>query len=804
MLFNNRMLKIKLSSTFKKDFNTAKLHELIHKSKLAYILNNWKQYEKDIIKPNELKGNYKPKTLLTKYYNVYKKNDIICVGYKKCDVYETKIGRYFCNGSIGIQSLPRKIRHTLCKGIYIDLDFKNAHPTILHQLCKYYKIKTPYLDDYINNRDDILKYYMDTLKIDKDEAKNMTIRALNGSRQHYEVKNWFSILEEFKTIHDTLANKEEFKNLYDEVKERKEEINKDFYSNVNASLVNRLLCYIENECLKELFNILDNHKCFDYEKDNKIYKICSLIFDGLQPLDNESNRNLLTVDFLSQTSEAIHKKTGFKLDIVIKEFDECLQLPENFETLNKEDNIINDDIEARDFVLKIYGDKYICSNTIKYVRDGNIWTNLKEDVERVVMNDIINCNLQIQSGENLRRYSGFKSNINNCKELIFKTGFRVDNEFINKNLNKSIGYLPFKDCVYSFKDKKTYDYDELDICFTQFINRDFPHDFNKEDYDELLNRVLIPIYPEEEERNFNAYTKARALAGHYTDKKWYSYIGERDSGKGVETSLLRNAFKCFVSTFDSKCLINNKFNNQSSETALSWVVDKKECRIIISNEIKEDAELNGVFIKTLASGGDEMEARKLYSNLQIFTPQFTMFINCNKLPKPTKNSVDCLETLISFNYKSKFVSQEEKINKYKDIDYYKIKDDTIKDLVKEDRIIDAYIWFIINNYENRVKTPPKSILNNISMEKEDEEITLNDYLIENYMTTDSKDDRLHTATIWEDVKGIDYFKNVSKEEVGKKLNVLKIGIYEEKLSIKGKKLGGFKNIKRKTPAPQEE
>ncbi len=141
MLFNNKMLDIKTSSSFKKDFNASKLYEVIHKAKLAYIINNWKTIEKDIIKEDELKGNYKPKTLLTKYYNIYKKDDIISIGYRKCDVYETKIGRYFCNSSIGIQSLPRKIRHTLCKGLYIDLDFKNAHPTIVQQLCKYYKSK---------------------------------------------------------------------------------------------------------------------------------------------------------------------------------------------------------------------------------------------------------------------------------------------------------------------------------------------------------------------------------------------------------------------------------------------------------------------------------------------------------------------------------------------------------------------------------------------------------------------------------------------------------------------------------------
>lgn len=796
MLLNSRMIKIRITNNFKKEFGTSKLYEIINKSSLAYIINNWKQIEKDIISPDELKGNYRPKTLLTKYYNIYKKDDIIAVNYRKCDVYEIKIGRYFCNSSLGIQSLPRKIRHTLCKGLYIDLDFKNAHPTILKQLCEYYKIKTPYLDMYINNRDVILKDFMDTLKIDKNEAKLMIIRALNGSRQFYDVKNWSSILEEFKNIHSTIANMKTLENLYNEVKERKEEIKNKYYDNAEASLLNRILCYFENECLTELYNILDKKNCFDYEREGKIYKVCSLIFDGLQPLDNDKNRKLLNEEYLKYISEEIAKKTGFKLEIAIKDFDECLELPENFEEMNKEDNIINDDIEARDYVLKIYGDKYICSNNNKYVRDGNIWTCQKDDVERVVMNDIINCNLQIQIGDNIKRYSGFKCHINNCKELIYKTGFKVDNNFINKNLDKSIGYLPFRDSVYSFKDRKTYNYDELDICFTQFIDRDFPHNYNEDDYNELIERVLKPIYPDEEERQFNAYTRARALAGYYTDKRWYVYKGERNSGKGVETKLLRSAFKCFISTFDAKCLIHNKHGNQSSETALSWVVDKKECRIIISNEIDNKAELNGNFIKTLASGGDEMEARKLYSNLQIFTPQFTIFINCNDFPQPSKNSKDCLETLITFDYKSKFISAEEKESKYKNVDYFKIADDTIKDFILEDRIIDAYIWYIINHFEKSKKLPPKSILDGREMEKKEEEITLNDYLLANYETTDNKNDKLHTATIKEDICSLDIFKDVSGEEIGKALNRLKIGIYNAKLSIKSVKKGGFSNIRK--------
>ena len=76
-----------------------------------------------------------------------------------------------------------------------------------------------------------------------------------------------------------------------------------------------------------------------------------------------------------------------------------------------------------------------------------------------------------------------------------------------------------------------------------------------------MNKVIIPIYPDEEEQRYNAHIKARALAGCYHDKKWYGYGGSRNSGKGTETGLLRSAFQDFVMEFNAKCLIFQKIGN---------------------------------------------------------------------------------------------------------------------------------------------------------------------------------------------------------------------------------------------------
>ena len=68
-----------------------------------------------------------------------------------------------------------------------------------------------------------------------------------------------------------------------------------------------------------------------------------------------------------------------------------------------------------------------------------------------------------------------------------------------------------------------------------------------------MEKVIIPIYPDEYERNCNAHVKYRALARCYEDKKWYGYSGSRNSRKGTETGILKSAFGDFVLEFEVKC-----------------------------------------------------------------------------------------------------------------------------------------------------------------------------------------------------------------------------------------------------------
>jgi hypothetical protein len=253
---------------------------------------------------------------------------------------------------------------------------------------------------------------------------------------------------------------------------------------------------------------------------------------------------------------------------------------------------------------------------------------------------------------------------------------------------------------------------------------------------------------------------------------------------------MRNSFGDFVLEFNAKCLIFNKFGNQEPAKALSWVVDKKDARIIISNEIDgdDDTKLNGAFIKTLASGGDAMEGRKLYENTISFIPQFTMFLCYNKFYEVVP--ADAKENLEQFEYKSKFVSKDELID---DVPFLKLKDDTIKDFIRQDRIIDAYTLYILDSFTNPRMNTPEVIKNSTEINNGEVEMSVEQYITANFRNSAEGKDRLHTDTIADILKAKGY--KVDAVEAGRLLNRIGVGKYNKNGNIDKCRKRGYDYIK---------
>ena len=75
---------------------------------------------------------------------------LLKITYKK-GVKSNGIGRWYANKGIGIQPLCTCVRHTICNGIWVDIDQVNSHPTIFKHLATKYGLSSPLLDDLVKD-----------------------------------------------------------------------------------------------------------------------------------------------------------------------------------------------------------------------------------------------------------------------------------------------------------------------------------------------------------------------------------------------------------------------------------------------------------------------------------------------------------------------------------------------------------------------------------------------------------------------------------------------------------------------------
>jgi len=165
-----------------------------------------------------------------------------------------------------------------------------------------------------------------------------------------------------------------------------------------------------------------------------------------------------------------------------------------------------------------------------------------------------------------------------------------------------------------------------------------------------------------------------------------------------------------------------------------------------------------------------------------------MFLCYNKFYEVVP--ADAKENLEQFEYKSKFVSKEELIP---NTPFLKLRDDNIKDFIKEDRIIDAYTLYILNAFTNPRMHTPESVKISTSINNGETEITAETFILRNFITTTDSKDRLHT----EDIKDIlnDKGYKIDVREAGRLVNRTGIGKYNDKCNINKVRKGGFEYIK---------
>jgi len=151
---------------------------------------------------------------------------------------------------------------------------------------------------------------------------------------------------------------------------------------------------------------------------------------------------------------------------------------------------------------------------------------------------------------------------------------------------------------------------------------------------------------------------------------------------------------------------------------------------------------------------------------------------------------DATENLEQFEYKSKFVNADELID---GVSFLKLKDDNIKEFIKQDRIIDAYTLYILNAFTNpRMKTPD-NIKFSTEINNGEKELTVEQFIIANFQNSNNDKDRLHTETITGILNSNGY--KINTIETGKLMNRIGIGQYNKNCNIDKTRKAGYDYIK---------
>lgn len=622
-----------------------------------------------------------------------KNNYCIKMDYKPST--NTPKGRLFSEGA-SLQNIWKKFRGILCNGLYIDIDMKNAHPTILLYICKNNNIKCDNLQQYVSNRDFHLHTLSKELTTDNDNIKNLFIKSINSNytinkfgKKSIKSSFFISFDEEMKKIQTEIYKlySKDFDNIPDE--------------NAEGKILNRVLCQNENMLL---------NRVIDYNNNNNINNGV-LCFDGCMIYNDNYDET-----FLKSYLEKLNEITAdYNIKWSIKKFDiEILNTVNNFDTsdlhLIKEANTsFSNTINLATYMMNtILKDKLVCNYGSFWMNDNNLWSNYaKDEIERRLYKIISDQHLYIT----IENDKGEPKTILATKEDSYILKIRraimsmvpIDDNLLNTLNKDTFMKLCFRNGYYDFKEKKFFK--EYNFKTSIIIDIDYTPEYFKEAEEEIYKLVLLSIFGNNQHLiRYYLHKIARSIAGCVGDKKVFLLEGMRNSGKGCLTELLVNAFGKYIRATDANNFVFKKTTTDPAKE-LGWIISHMFSRICLTHEIKtgDNIYLDGNMIKKFSSGGDPIQARLNHKDEIDFKIQSTLWLNCNDFPECKPN--DCLKYMDSFQLKTCFIDDDDntpQINGYT----YLPKNDYVKEILpKRPDIIMAFINMIINAFYDEVEKP---------------------------------------------------------------------------------------------------
>jgi hypothetical protein len=652
---------------------------------------------------------YGTKQHLQKYFKRRENGNRITTIYHFCKDYASySIGRLYADHGLSLVGFSREVRNALAKGLYWDVDMVNCHAVILTQLCRKHGWKCDGLTHYVQNRDDVMNDIMTHYGCSNKDAKNLMIRlmflghpeAWVGDSVCESFTNHLPYIEGLKGELNQIAS-----NVWSAYPEVSGVVSRKKKKTQQAKLSSCLSLVLQSEEHKILMSIDDSLKSQGRSMD-------TFIFDGglVRRLKDETE---LPESILRQCEDDVKHDTNYDIKLVVKELTTTFEINETDNGLVSPDIIIDDLYAAKEFV-KMMGDRMVYTDDTLYVFDETTGLWSKEDTSmRYYINKYENKlkfrQLNLDTGkEKVFNYSGIEKNLNNM--LKFVPTFCMYDDFFNKNIDTSRGKWLFSNGIYDLETNTFTPEFNPSVVFKDRINRPFPTE-RKHDVVKLVTKILFqdPFMNDEmEASDYLRIAIMRALYGDYRAKQFYFCVGKSNAGKGVLADALKASFGGYIGTFNAKSLAYNDNSTADAAKQLSWVFGIKDKRMAISSEISMSKAFDGNLLKSLASGGDEVDARKNHQDEVKVINRSTMFCFNNDIPLINPLDDGCVNRIRCVEFNCVFKNVEDVAQ-----DFERVADKDIKDKFEKDADFqDALVWIMIdafNEFKHKGHLTPETV-----------------------------------------------------------------------------------------------
>tara|TARA_R110002153_G_C13324980_1_gene497421 strand:+ start:714 stop:2852 length:2139 start_codon:yes stop_codon:yes gene_type:complete len=578
------------------------------------------------------------------------------------------VGRlYPSHNNPSLQDMPRNVRKALCYDKYSDLDVVNCHPVVLDQVFKENDIACATLEKYVIHRELMLQ---ETGK-SREEAKMSFIRLMYGGKPHKD-DNAFMVkfYEDFSIASKKLLNTAEY-NLYLKLGELRKPTN---------PLGHAMSILAQDKERKIVSQIISTFQ------DNG-YETSTLIHDGFHikslNIDN---------DHIIEAKQNVKQVTGYDIDITTKPMND-------FEPTELWDDDIEELGEVGDHDSALYflewakgkGHHFVkCKKQVYwYNPEEGIWNDDLDDLRHLISE----CT---EIAWDYRQMAKKKD------ALIKELNVTRDDNFVFNSKDTTFLKLAFKNGVWDFEKGKLVPFSHE---YTFFCKA--PIEYKHIKNDQVFQKLFVDVFGEEKAR-YILKCFARAMAGQVYDKSFFNIVGESNSGKGCLSDMLIASFGEFIGTINSGVFKSMPANGDQAK-ARSWMCPLKDARMIITNEIKMDQELDASIIKTVSSGGDSVVARQNFKNESTFVLQGTCFLFMNDMPKikgcdeATSNRMRFVSTEYSY-------LEYDEYEKHKKSSYVRKADTTIKThFIKKMENVQSFAHLVLTSYCRDKPVCPTSV-----------------------------------------------------------------------------------------------